>query len=353
MRQAALLLFVAISLAGAERWRIQFPRDQKRSDFSINDLKFASPTSGVAVGQLGQGRKRKPVALVTGDSGDTWSFLNTKEVGLSLFFLNERAGWMLTAGCLWKTVDSGRHWTKLAAGLVADGALAVYFLDENRGWVAGRHKSVYSTSDGGKHWSLVGAAEAVDSNPVYTSYNWIAFANSRAGMITGDSLPPQPGPERPRQELPHLTIFLDTRDGGESWKASTVSMFGRVTKVLFRADGQGLGLIEFQAGFEYPSEVFRIDAKTGKSWRVFRRANCAVTDIALTAAGTAYLAAVEPRGGKRPGKLKLFESQDLETWSEVEVDDRATARRAKLAAADATHAWLATDTGLILRQSSE
>jgi hypothetical protein len=129
-------------------------------------------------------------------------------------------------------------------------------------------------------------------------------------------------------------------------------MFGRITKVLFRADGQGLGLIEFRAGFEYPSEVFRIDAKTGKSWRVFRRADCAVTDIALTPAG-AYLAAVEPRGGKRLGKLKLLASQDLETWTEVEVDARATARRATLAVADAGHAWLATDTGLILRRSSE
>jgi len=165
---------------------IQFPRDQKRSDFSINDLKFASPTSGVAVGQLGQGRKRKPVALVHGRQRRHLELPGYQGAGLSLSILNERAGWMFDGR---RALEDGRFRVATGpnspAGLVTDGARWPSISStKNRGWVAGRAQiGLYSTSDGGKalepRWR---DQRRSNSNfPSTTSYNWIAFAKQPAG----------------------------------------------------------------------------------------------------------------------------------------------------------------------------
>jgi hypothetical protein len=157
--------------------------------------------------------------------------------------------------------------------------------------------------------------------------------------------------------LPHLTIFLDTRDAGETWKASTTSMFGRVTRIRFSPDGRGLGLIEFRRDFDYPSEVFSIEWKTGKSTRVFRRADCAVTDIALLPEGQAWLAAINA-GGRGPsegarGRLKFFYSTDLAEWNEAEVDGRVLGRRCSLATTPDGQLWSVTDEGRFLQLVTE
>jgi hypothetical protein len=350
------LLAAAASLQAAPTWRVESSPARKGS-LAIRDLKFLSASRGVAVGLLREGRRTRPVAILTGDGGRTWNTVETQEEGSSLFFVNEDTGWMVTGQGLWKTTDSGRGWTKLPPRAATEGLLRVYFLDERRGWAVGTHKAVHETADGGVSWSRVVAAEEVDSNPDYTSYNWVTFVNGRHGLIAGASLPPQPGKASDRRELPHLTIFLDTRDGGATWRASMTSMFGRVTRVAFAADAGGLGLIEFQRDFEFPSEVFRIDWKTGQSSRVFRRADCAVTDIAFGAAGEAYLAAVEVKARRRspdtPGRLRVFQSSDLSSWTEMRVAARAVARRATLSVLDAGHAWVATDDGMILRLAAE
>ena len=61
---------------------------------------------------------------------------------------------------------------------------------------------------------------------------------------------------------------------------------------------------------------------------------------------------VEPPGNSTlvpiPGKLKILKSDDLKVWREMEVDYRAVAQRAIIAAPDAQHMWVATDTGAIL-----
>lgn len=45
----------------------------------------------------------------------------------------------------------------------------------------------------------------------------------------------------------------------------------------------------------------------------------------------------------------MFKSTDLQKWKEMEVDYRATAAHAVLAAPDARNIWVATDTGMILQ----
>ncbi len=361
MRALAGLLLAAAALSGQGRWRLQYFFDEPRAELAIVDLQFASPQRGVALATLRQGSKSRPLVLVTSNGGEHWDVVALKEAGRSLFLLNESVGWMVTDKGLWQTQDGGVSWAKRTPG---KNFLRVWFLDEQRGWAAGLNKGAWETNDGGKHWSLLAVLDHVRATRENTAFEWITFVSGRHGLVVGSSVPPRarssplpdwmdPESAEARRQWPSLSILLETRDGGRSWKHSSTSMFGRITRVRLAADGRGLGLVEFQDAFRWPSEVFRLDWRTGQSERVFRREDRAVTDVALADGGAAYLAAVEPAGKLRrspvPGRLHILRSDDLSTWVEMPVDYRAVARRAVLSAAGPKDIWVATDTGMILR----
>jgi hypothetical protein len=117
-----------------------------------------------------------------------------------------------------------------------------------------------------------------------------------------------------------------------------------------------MGLIEFSDAFDWPSEVFLLDWKSGKQKRVYREKDRKVTDLAIAgSAGPVYLGAVEHFGKLQqlpiPRKVKILRSDDGNHFSEMTVDYRAVARRVFLATAGSGSgdAWAATDTGMILK----
>jgi hypothetical protein len=155
-----------------------------------------------------------------------------------------------------------------------------------------------------------------------------------------------------RREWPGVSVSLETRDAGRTWKPTTVSNFGQITSIHLAPDGRALAVVEFQNAFPYPGEVYGISWKDGKSGRVFREKDRVVTDSALVDGGPAFLAAIEQPSVLRspiPGRLHMLTSTDLKQWKEMAVDYRASARRAVMAAVDASNAWVATDTGMILK----
>ena len=361
---ALVVLWPALAPA-AERWRLQYFYDPAEdSEFTIADLAFPSQRVGVAAGQLVSRGKPKPYAVSTTDGGRTWTPMAVPDIAISLFFLNEQTGWLVAPKNIWRTADFGQKWTRLKP---APNALRVHFLDEKRGWAVGGNKSVWQTSDGGDTWTAVPEAATPESVRAHSVYGAIAFANPKDGMIVGWSKPPRPGergnppdwvdPEAQPREWPGLALALQTQDGGKTWKPSETSMFGQSTELSLAADGRGLLLFEFFGRFDYPSEVYSLNLATGKIARAFRRKDRAVTDVLVTAKGPAYLAAIEPLGtlfhSPVPGKLKMLKSDDLENWEEMTVDYRAVARRACMAAPDGKSVWVATDTGMILKLSSE
>jgi hypothetical protein len=155
------------------------------------------------------------------------------------------------------------------------------------------------------------------------------------------------------KEWPTISVFLDTKDGGQTWVSQSASLFGEITRFRFAKSGKGLGLLEYENFFEWPSEVLRLDLTTGKNFRSLRRKDRAITDVALLDNGTGFAAGFQPSGlisySPVPGPVKVLRSLDLMTWTDIPVDYRAVARRVMLAAVDATHVWMATDTGMILR----
>jgi len=375
-----LLAVALLPLAFAQpqsKWTLQYFYDQPGKNLEIIDLAFPSATRGIAVGAIvdREGRKPQFTALVTSDGGSHWALVPLKELPRSLFFVDESNGWMVTGEGLWFTREAGRSWMRIADQIKPNKKLAdaprsglilrVWFLDERHGYAVGLQKSAFETHDGGRTWTPLEEAAKPASNPAYTIYSQIAFADARRGMIFGAYIPPSvrqdsgfdlPEQTLARRQVPRLAIELDTRDGGALWKSGTAPLFGSVNSLRL-GGSSGLAVFNYMDSFEWPAEVYRIDLTTGKSESVFKQKDRLVTDAAIFADGRTFLAAVEPPGRLRsapiPGRVRMLESRDLKNWREMPVDYRAVAQSLILAGPDPDHLWAATDTGMILRLSPQ
>jgi photosystem II stability/assembly factor-like uncharacterized protein len=358
-------VFLALAAAAvplsAQRWENQYLYDEDRSSLVIVDLQFASAKRGVAVGYIQRESHQDPVSLVTSDGGRRWRRVPLKKLPVSLFFLNETLGWMVTdKGRLWKTTEAGENWIEMPKPPAE--ILRVCFTDERRGWAVGVKKSILETRDGGQHWSAVAAAADPPGKPQESAYNLIAFATPQYGFIGGLNLPPQPlSTELPswmdpangmdQHHLPHLIYALNTHDGGKTWRSASASVFGETSQVRFLPNGTGLGLMVYAQDFKYPSEVFTIDWHTGHSTSLYRDQKFAVSDIWLAPDGAMFLAGTVSQAKLRdvvPGKVQVLTSNDGRAWTPIPVDYRATANRVFLASAEG-EIWMATDAGMILK----
>ena len=145
---AALALAAAVATGSgqspAPKWRQQYFYDQEKSTLNIVDLQFPSATRGLAIGAIVEGSHQKGVAVVTSDGGAHWQLVNLEEPPISLFFLNESLGWMVTTKGLWQTTEAGKNWRKLPK--LPGQIVRVAFVDEgNAGqWLSCRFKDYWS-----------------------------------------------------------------------------------------------------------------------------------------------------------------------------------------------------------------
>jgi hypothetical protein len=152
-------------------------------------------------------------------------------------------------------------------------------------------------------------------------------------------------------------VVLSSADGGKTWESATSSVFGYIDEIAYDTAGRGLLLIRFSDFFEYPSEVYRADAKSNLHMRALRRKDIAVTDVGIVRDGPGFAAGRGSRGllpsTPIPEPVQILTSNDLNLWVSMDVDYRAVAREVSLAVWDATHAWAVTDTGMVLSLSSD
>jgi|SRR5271157_2047192 len=358
---AGMAILAGPVAAQEPEWKSQYFYDQAQSSLVILDLQFASARRGVAVGFVLKGSHRQPAAVATSDGGAHWELTKPEEMPISVFFLNEGLGWMVTENSLWKTTEAGRSWTKVG-GLPRGRILRVFFLDANNGWALGLKKTVLETHDGGLNWTPVNAAKVPPGEPGYSAYTWAAFATPKFGLILGFNKPPLRGPLLPEQldpqgaasyrDVPHLSYSLETHDSGKTWRPASQSLFGDTTKIRFLPDGSGIGLIEYSQYFRLASEVFSVDWLTGKSESIYKDARFGVTDVWKMADGSVYLAGILAQGLRRnlvEGRVQVLTSRDKKPFQAMAVDYRATANRVSLACPDGQNMWMATDTGMILK----
>src|SRR5258708_21386901 len=371
---AALLPALHGQTKEGARWTLQYFYDQDGKDLHITDLAFPSAKRGIAVGTIvdREGRKPQFTSLVTSDGGENWALVPLKEFPRSIFFLDESNGWLVTSEGIWHTAEAGRSWTRISdqikpnkkldspplGGLI----LRVWFLDAQHGFAAGFQKSVFETHDGGRTWNPVEEAAKPASNPAYSLYTHLGFADAKHGLIVGGYSPPRKDADLPdwmdpekvmrRRPVPTLTLELETRDGGVAWASSTAPLIGSVASLRV-SESLGLAVFGYADSFEWPSEVYSLDLATGKSESIFKPKDRLVNDAISLPGSRAFLAAVEPSGRMHsspiPGKVKMLTSANLKDWTEMGVDYRAVARSLVLAGPDQGHVWAATDTGMILR----
>jgi hypothetical protein len=365
MRLILFLLVCSTLHAATGKWEMQYLYDENGSQLVITDLKFPSARRGVAAGYILRKGKPSFTVLVTSDSGVKWTQVPVREEPVSLFFLDETIGWMVTDKGLWQTDESGRTWRKLPN--FPKDLTRVHFLDRKHGWAIGAKMQILETHDGAATWTPIAALSGLTVNPDYTFFGWITFSSSHNGIIAGWNIPPRrsgvpdwmdPEKAQTRRLVPATLVLLQTTNGGKTWEPSTASIFGRVTRVSLTPGGDSLGLVEFNDNFQWPSEVYRFHAGMGDSTRLFRKADRLTTDILLTESGTAYFAGIELKAAVRdnpiPGKVSIVRLAAGGEPEEMPVDYRANAHSVVIASAPATgslepNIWVATDTGMILK----
>ncbi|MBC8166236.1 MAG: hypothetical protein H7Y20_10230 [Bryobacteraceae bacterium] len=359
MKRLIAGLLLALSAAAAPRWEMQYFLDEKDTTLILTDIAFPSAQRGLAVGGLAKNGRVKPVAMVTSDGGAKWTQVNAPDTGHSLFCLDETSCWMVSDKGIYFTDETGRTWKKIKG---EEGLTGVYFLTREQGWAFGAGRKVIATKDGGKSWTRVSEAEKLGTSKERTVFHAMVFLDAKTGFLTGRSEPliraelpvwMETEPEL-RKERPALSVFFETKNSGQTWTTSTASIFGRIARMSSAAGtGVVLSLFEFDHAFSHPSEIWKLDAKSGKQSRLLRMKDFAATDVAVSGKSTAIVAGFEPAGAIAkspiPGRIRVFESSNLDTWSEMNVDYRAGGHRVRIAAADSDHVWIATDTGMILR----
>ena len=129
---------------------------------------------------------------------------------------------LLSAFCLLPSA-SASTWTRQPSGTMA-WLRAVYFLDQNRGWVAGSGGTLLETRDGGANWKRLYPLSKDNLHDVY-------FANEKVGWLVAErDLLKLKTNHEPRSYL------LKTEDGGFSWRRIFLNGFdanARLVRAVF------------------------------------------------------------------------------------------------------------------------
>jgi photosystem II stability/assembly factor-like uncharacterized protein len=148
---------------------------------------FINPNTGWVAGDYG-------VVGKTTNAGQNWMVQNidTTEFFNQVFFLNSVTGW-ITGNSLYKTTDGGNNWIKNPQVLQC---WAVYFQNENTGFVTLYYSRILRTTDGGSNWNLV------YSGGFHTFLRDICFNDANTGWMVGEDF---------------TSGILKTTNGGLNW----------------------------------------------------------------------------------------------------------------------------------------
>ena len=356
------LVLAAAAFSAAPRWQVQYFYDQDDSSIALRQIDFLSSQRAIAIGVKTDDRGRgEGVALLTSDGGNNWSLAELPERPVSLFCLDESACWLVGSdGGIYFSAEAGKDWKRLSRERLTT---RVAFITRDHGFAVGARKKLLETRDGGKSWKKMPVLQTVKTNEDRTVFHVARFLTPKHGIIAGRTEPLRlidtpiwmdPEPED-SVEFPTISVILQTRDAGETWEAGTTSIFGRISQIRGNMTaGFGLALVEYDRHFQHPSEIMRINFRTGGSNPILARKDFAITDVALRTDGTVFAAGFRPPGTLArtpvPGKVRVMTSSgDLKLWLDTEMDYRAVANRVSIAVAPDGAPWIATDAGMILK----
>ena len=189
-----------------------------QGQLSSAQLSFATARQGWMLG--------KNLSSTT-DAGATWTTLNPQADETvpatccqplihfpmdAMQLLSPNIGWASWQGDLFWTEDSGLTWTEITPARNIFGShklLSVFFLDTKQGWALSAD-AVFSTTDAGDHWSMttLDISKLQERKWSNATLGQIYFADSAHGWMSMDV-------EEVGQV--HKAWLLVTSDGGRSW----------------------------------------------------------------------------------------------------------------------------------------
>jgi len=347
--------------AAAPDWQQSYFYDDADSTFNIVDLACPAPKFCIAAGMIDEihGADR-PLAVITRDGGEHWIRQSPPDPPVSLFFLNQTEGWMITTKSLLHTTDAGLTWKKIKSG---KGYIRAFFIDSQHGWLVGMRRTFRRTSDGGEHWEDVRDAERIPGLENQITFEYVNFSDAWHGTVLGEKTSggdATPAWVDPEQWHPSPVSMADggvfagiTVDGGRTWTWDVVGLHQTLLAVSFPAADHGWLVFGPAFPTDLVSDVVARDWSAWKSTELFHLDHARIADLDKSPAAGVALAAVHVPGKLAetpvPGRVRLFTGKDLSDLHEETVDYRAVARAVTLASTPS--AWFAaTDTGMILRR---
>ncbi len=131
--------------------------------------------------------------MITTDNGNSWDFHTSPPNVTNYCFINKNHGFACSniktghgtqkKGLIYETFNGGQNWNltfEQKDGRAFDGFVAIDFLDENNGIVAGRMQ-IYCTTDGGKNWEMQQIPYQVYQEPLL----YVNYGSKSSAVITG------------------------------------------------------------------------------------------------------------------------------------------------------------------------
>ncbi|PCJ22862.1 MAG: hypothetical protein COA97_12730 [Flavobacteriales bacterium] len=145
---------------------------------NLKSLYFTDANTGFIVGYK--------LFIKTTDGGKTWTNINDVD-GEDIYFPTKTVGYVSKGlkygeSYSFKTIDGGKTWTKIPCP--NHPMTAVYFIDENTGFVGNYEGQIYLTENGGENWKRIkGGGSAVKSMFFTSKTNGLILSeNSRSGI---------------------------------------------------------------------------------------------------------------------------------------------------------------------------
>ena len=210
---------------GGISWEIQY---DNWDTACLKDIYFTDSQHGWAVGERDNyvNPPGPPILLYTESGGEIWedqSYLTDKSLS-AVYFTDQDNGWMAGNEIILHTTDGGQNWEEQ---VIEDYTLRdIYFIDNEHGWAVGDSVTnsydpgiVMRTSDGGGSWE-------VTSFDQWSRLNKVFFADSLLGWIVG------------RYDN-NYGILLHTNDGGITWKQQFINTHNYLNGIFFTNQDKG------------------------------------------------------------------------------------------------------------------
>ena len=171
-----------------------------------------------------------------------------------VFYVDSVTAYLAGRG-IWKSTDRGVHWTKLYTFTTdSTGYKALYFLNDQQGWVV-RRDGLYATTNGGVNWNKI-----TTTGFNFTNYGSVFFRTPTIGFIADDhsfgitnngglswttTFTGTPGYHDihfVNENVGYLTDnhrIYKTTDGGNTWKSEVYVAAGSLLELHFTDANHG------------------------------------------------------------------------------------------------------------------